>query len=225
VIRIFSGYDPRTAVGHHVFAHSVQRRSTETVNIAPLRSTQLHKTFNRPRHPLQSTDFAFTRFLVPYLCDYEGWALFVDGADMVCCADIADLWAMRDKRYAVQVVKHDMKYGKATKFLGQKQTPYERKNWSSLILFNCERCQRLTPEVVAKEDGLWLHQFRWLEDAEIGALPKAWNYLVDVEEPGFANILHYTLGIPPLMHTRDEYAREVWHNEAQDLYDEITVLR
>lgn len=217
MIRLFAGYDPRTAAGHHTFVHSVYRRATLPVAITPLRLSTLENLFNRPRHPLQSTDFAFTRFLVPYLCGYDGWALFADGADMLCLDDLAKLWAFRDSHYAVQVVKHNQPDGERRKFLDEPQTPYDRKNWSSLILFNCTRCARLTPEVVEQAGGLWLHQFRWLEDAEIGELPTEWNTLVDVQPSEGAKLLHYTLGIPPLYPVRDTQANDLWHNEYESM--------
>jgi lipopolysaccharide biosynthesis glycosyltransferase len=146
-----------------------------------------------------------SRFLVPYLCDYEGWAIFMD-CDMLVVGDIAELWDERDESFAVQVVKHDHKPKSRTKMLGQEQTRYEKKNWSSVMLFNCGGCRALTPDYVNGATGLELHQFKWLdedgdglEEELIGELPHGWNYLVGYDDPGpeypIKNI-HYTEGGP-----------------------------
>ncbi len=198
-IRIFVGYDPDEALAFSVFAHSIHRRASVPVSIQPVMLSQSKGFYDRARDPLQSTDFAFTRFLVPYLCGYQGWALFCD-CDMICRADIAELWARRDGRRVVQVVQRD-EYGmteQGLKFLGRPQTPYRRKNWSSVMLFNCSQCTRLTPELVAEVPGLYLHQFEWiLHDDDLGALPREWNHLVGVDAPNpDAKLVHYTLGMP-----------------------------
>ena len=174
--------------------------------------------FSRARNPLQSTEFSFSRFLVPYLCDYQGWAVFMDN-DMLVLDDIVKLWMLRDDRYAVQVVKHDHKPQENIKFLGEKQTPYAKKNWSSVILFNCEKCKALSPEYVNATSGLELHQFKWLDDeALIGAIPHRWNHLVGYDEPSpDVSLLHYTLGGPYFATTRNcEYAAE-WFQERDDM--------
>jgi hypothetical protein len=120
---------------------------------------------------------------VPALCGYEGWAIFADASDMVCRADIAELWALRDERYAVQVVKHDYRTKHHRKYVGTEMEcanlDYPRKNWSSLILWNCGHPQNriLTPENVREWSGQQLHGFGWLPDDLIGALPIEWNWL------------------------------------------------
>jgi len=165
---------------------------------------------------LQSTEFSFSRFLVPYLCDYEGWALFMD-CDVLCRADLADLWALRDERCAVMVVKHCHEPKETTKFLGQVQTRYGKKNWSSVMLFNCARCRALTPEFVDTATGLELHQFKWLaSDDEIGSLPRRWNHLVGYDPPApDAALVHYTSGGPYFHEYADcEFAAE-WFRERE----------
>lgn len=197
MIRIFIGYDPREAVAFSVLAHSILARASQPVALIPLVLSQLRRIHRRERHPLQSTDFSFTRFLVPHLSGYEGWSLFMD-CDMLVQADIAALWDLREERYAVQVVKHEHVPAETTKFLEQPQSRYEKKNWSSVILFNNARCRVLTPEFVDNATGLSLHQFKWLEDdALIGSLPRRWNHLVGhyPPDPRAAN-LHYTSGGP-----------------------------
>ncbi len=194
--RVYIGYDPREDVAVNVLADSIQAHATTPVQIAQVRLSQLGNVYRRQHHPLQSTAFSFSRFLVPWLAGYEGWALFID-ADMLCQGDIAELWALRDETKAVQVVKHQMQCEQGLKFQGMPQSPYGRKNWSSVVLFNCNRCRALTPEYVNTASGLDLHQFRWLEDDAIGDLPPEWNVLVGVQPvPESARILHYTLGGP-----------------------------
>jgi hypothetical protein len=218
MIRVFLGFDGRETVAFHVAAHSIHVRSSRPVAVAPVMLSQLRGVFDRPRDPKQSTDFSFSRFLVPYLCDYQGWALFAD-SDVLVQDDVARLWDLRDERYAVQVVQHQHVPSETTKFLGHQQTVYGKKNWSSLILFNCAKCTALTPAYVNTASGLDLHQFRWLgDDALIGALPKAWNFLVgyDQEEPGAAPAnLHYTHGGPWFAESRRCPLSEAWWKELQ----------
>ncbi|HJN34027.1 MAG TPA: glycosyltransferase [Prochlorococcus sp.] len=195
-INIYIGFDPRESVAVNVLTDSLQAHASQPVRIAQVRLSQLKRVYQRDHDPLQSTEFSFSRFLVPWLNNYKGWALFID-ADMLCMSDIAELWDLRNDRFAVQVVKHEHNCTSSTKFQGMPQTPYARKNWSSVTLFNCKRCRALTPEFVNIASGLDLHQFKWLSDSEIGELPPEWNVLVGVQPiPANARILHYTLGGP-----------------------------
>jgi hypothetical protein len=199
MIRIFIGYDPREAVAFNVLAHSIQTRASEPVTIAPLMLSQLGSLMWRERHNLQSSDFSFSRFLVPHLCDYQGWALFMD-CDMLVLDDVAKLWALRDEAFAVQCVKHDHVPAEATKFLGEAQTRYEKKNWSSVMLFNNTKCRALTPDYVNTASGLDLHRFNWLgNDDLIGEIPHCWNHLVDYDPSlpaAEVSNLHFTTGGP-----------------------------
>jgi lipopolysaccharide biosynthesis glycosyltransferase len=199
VIRVFIGFDQRETVAYHVLTHSILARASAPVSFTPLALTQLQDVFTRERNSIQSTEFAFTRFLVPYLCGYRGWAIFMD-CDMLAMDDFAKLWALRDDRFAAMVVKHDYTPKTDSKFLGQKQTAYEKKNWSSVMLLNCAKCTKLTPDYVNTASGLELHRFQWLEgDTLIGELPKRWNFLVseyDAVPKEDVSILHYTLGGP-----------------------------
>jgi hypothetical protein len=210
MIRVFIGYDDREAVAFSVLSHSIHAHASEPVAIAPVRLSELRGVFTRPRVALQSTDFSFSRFLTPWLCDYHGWAVFMD-CDMLMRDDIARLWALRDERYAVQVVKHQHVPREDTKFLGATQTKYPKKNWSSVMLMNCARCRALTPEYVNAASGLQLHQFHWLEsETLIGALPSQWNHLVGYDPPRKdAALVHFTIGGPYFHEYRDcEYADE-----------------
>ncbi len=218
MINIFIGYDPREAVAFSVLAHSINVRASQPVSITPLMLSQLKGIYTRERHSLQSTDFSFTRFLTPYLSGYSGWSIFMD-CDMLVLDDIAKLWAQRDERYAVQVVKHNHVPKEEIKFLGAKQTKYEKKNWSSVILFNNARCQALTPEYVNTATGLELHQFKWLgDDNLIGAVPHRWNHLVGYDAPNpDVSLVHYTIGGPYFEEYRDCEHADAWREELRQM--------
>ena len=215
MINIFIGYDPREAVAFGVLAHSIHARSSQPVSIAPLMLSQLKHIYARERHPLQSTDFSFTRFLVPYLSGHTGWSLFMD-CDMLVLDDIAKLWALRDERYAVQVVKHHHVPKEDIKFLGAKQTKYEKKNWSSVILFNNAKCRALIAGIRQHTaSGLELHQFKWLgNDDLIGEIPHRWNHLVGYDAPNpDVSLVHYTIGGPYFDEYRDCEHADIWRQE------------
>jgi hypothetical protein len=194
---VFIGFDSKEVVAYHVLCQSILERSSVPVSFTPISLESLRSVFTRDRNQLQSTEFSFSRFLAPYLSGYEGWSLFLD-CDMLFRRDIAELWALRDDSFAVMCCKHDYQPAEDVKFLGQVQTKYEKKNWSSVMLFNNARCTALTPEFVNTATGLQLHQFKWLgDDSEIGSLPLGWNHLVGVydHDPAAANV-HFTEGGP-----------------------------
>jgi hypothetical protein len=214
-IKVFIGYDENETVAFHVLAHSIMRHASKPVEIVPIVKSHMSAFYTRERSGLESTDFSFTRFLAPYLCDYKGWAIFTD-CDMLVTADIAELWALRDDKYAVMCTKHDYQPVGDTKFLGQVQTKYEKKNWSSVMMFNNARCTALTPEVVSTETGLFLHQFKWLgNDDLIGSLPLSWNYLVGEHQTTSSTpeLIHYTLGGPYFEKYRDCEFADLWRAE------------
>ena len=220
MIKVFIGFDARETVAFSVLSYSICSRSSGPVQISPLMLPQMKGVLTRERHPLQSTDFSFSRFLTPHYCNYEGWALFMD-CDMLAREDLAKLWELRDERYAVQVVKHEHVPLENTKFLGETQTKYQKKNWSSVMLFNNAKCRALTPDYVNTATGLELHQFKWLGDDElIGALPSRWNHLVgyDAYDPEAA-IVHYTTGGPYFTRYNScQYADEWFAERDQMLY-------
>lgn len=214
MIRVFIGHDVREEVALSVLSYSIHRRASQPVSIAPIMISQLGGLYRRDKHPLQSTAFSFSRFLTPCLSGYEGWSLFTD-CDMLMVDDIANLWALRDERYAVMVVKHEHVPRETEKFLGMPQSKYEKKNWSSVMLFNNARCTALTPDYVNTASGLELHQFKWLgDDQAIGALPSRWNHLVGYHPPRKdAALVHFTLGGPYFADYADcEYAH-AWRAE------------
>ena len=214
MIRVFIGYDTREAVAFSVLAYSIQARAGAPVAIAPIMLSQLGDVFRRDSHPLQSTQFSFSRFLTPYLSGYAGWSIFMD-CDMLMRDDIAKLWALRDDRYAVMVVKHEHVPRETQKFLGMPQSKYEKKNWSSVMLVNTARCAAHTPQYVSSASGLELHQFKWLPaDDEIGALPHRWNHLVGYDAPDAgAALVHYTLGGPYFPDYADCEHAQAWRDE------------
>lgn len=200
MFNIFIGYDSKEVVAFHTLAHSIVRRSSIPVSIVPLKQDQLRAAglYTRERGPTESTEFSLTRFLVPALAQYRGWSMFVD-CDMLCRADIAGLAAEIEKQpdKAVLVCKHDYTPSPERKFLNQVQTIYPRKNWSSVMLLNNERCRALTPDYVNKASGLELHRFNWVADDAIGGLALEWNWLVGEYKPNpAARIVHYTRGGP-----------------------------
>lgn len=210
VIPVFIGFDSKEVSAYHVLSQSILEKTSAPVSFSPIALNTISDVFTRERNSLQSTEFSFTRFLVPYLSDYAGWSIFMD-CDMLMRANIAELWALRDDRYAAMVCKHDYQPKEDVKFLGQVQTKYEKKNWSSMIMFNNARCRALTPEYVNMRSGLELHQFKWLSsDDEIGSVPIAWNYLVGVyEKDESAKMVHYTEGGPYFDgYTTCDYAEE-----------------
>jgi hypothetical protein len=216
MIRVFIGYDDNETVAYHVLAHSILRHASQPVSITPIVKRHMQGFYDRDRSELESTDFSFTRFLVPYLSDYQGWSIFMD-CDMLMTADITDMWSLRDDRFSVMCVKHDYQARDEVKFLGAVQTRYEKKNWSSVMMFNNERCHELTPRVVAEQSGLFLHQFKWLADEGlIGDLPTTWNYLVgEMTMPGIPNLIHYTLGGPYFEGYRQCEHAELWRAERE----------
>jgi hypothetical protein len=219
MLRVFIGYDPREAVAFHTLAHSIQRRSSIPVAIAPVMQSQLKGIYTRPRGPTESTEFSLTRFLVPLLSGYQGWSVFMD-CDMLCRADIEQLAAHAERApdKAVLVCKHDYTPSPERKFLNQVQTVYPRKNWSSMMLFNNALCTALTADYVNRATGLELQRFAWMDDARIGDLPLEWNWLVG-EYPynPEARIVHFTLGGPYFDEYRQcDYAEE-WFAERRQM--------
>ncbi len=214
MINIFIGYDNKERVAYNVLSHSIIQNSTKPVAITPIALNNLKDDFVRERNSLSSTEFSFSRFMIPHLMNYQGWALFMD-CDMLMFEDISKLWRMRDDSKAIQVCKHDYTPKTNTKFLGQVQTKYPKKNWSSFMLMNCKKCTTLTPDYVNKASGLELHQFKWLEgDHLIGDLPLEWNWLVgEYEHNEDVKNVHYTEGGPWFKEYKDcDYSQDWFYN-------------
>lgn len=211
-IRLVVGYDPREAVAYHVFSQSVIEHASMPVMFVPLSARSL--TFYRETHADGSNAFIYSRFLTPLLMNYDGWAIYADG-DMVCQRDIRELWELRDEAKAVQVVKHDYRTKANKKYLGNRNEDYPRKNWSSVILWNCghEANRVLTPALIESQTGAYLHRFSWLSDDQIGELPRGWNWLTtEYPDNEDASLLHYTLGTPCFAEYRNADMAEVWNH-------------
>jgi hypothetical protein len=213
MIPVFIGYDPREAVAYHVCSNSIIRLAGQPVSLNPLALNIL--SGYKETHTDGSNHFIYSRFLVPHLMNYSGWAIFIDG-DMILREDIVKLWALRDEQYAVQVVKHNYQTRMTTKYLGSKNENYPCKNWSSVILWNCGHPsnRQLTPEFVQSATGAQLHRFTWIEPSYVGELPTEWNWLPDEYGSNTeAKLLHYTLGTPCFHDFADTPQGNEWHRE------------
>jgi hypothetical protein len=209
-INLVVGFDQRESVAYHVFCQTIIDRATMPVQFLPLAQNTLN--IYKEVHTDGSNRFIYSRFLTPYLMNFSGWAIFADG-DMVCQSDISELWALRDESKAVQVVQHDYKTKSVKKYLGNKNEDYPRKNWSSLILWNCGHPDNaiLTPEFIQSQPGSYLHRFSWLGDNLIGELDTEWNWLaIEYPENPGAKIVHYTLGTPCFKDYANESMSDIW---------------
>lgn len=209
-INIVVGFDQREAIAYHTFTQSIIEKSSVPIFFTPLAVNTL-KGY-RETHTDRSNDFIYSRFLTPYLNNFHGWAIFADG-DMICQSDIKELWDLRDESKALQVVKHDYVTKVSRKYLGNINENYPRKNWSSLILWNCGHPKHkiLTPDFIAHQTGQFLHRFSWLDNNDIGDLPKEWNWLaIEYPQNNSAKIVHYTLGTPCFKDYRNTDMAEIW---------------
>ena len=212
-IPVFIGYDPREAIAYHVCANSIIRNASAPVAIIPVALNLF--TDYKETHGDNSNHFVYTRFLVPYLMDFRGRAIFIDG-DMVVRGDIIELYESLQTAHDVAVVKHDYKTRMPVKYMGAPNEDYPRKNWSSVIVWDCQSYpnRRLTPDFVQKQPGSFLHRFAWIDDDRIQALPPEWNWLPDeLGENTEAKLLHYTLGTPCFREFADTTQAAEWHKE------------
>ena len=223
-MKVFVGYDPREDIAYQVCKHSIIKRQPDA-DVRPLKQSELRQSgwYTRPIDKLATTEFTFTRFLIPELTNFKGWAVFMD-CDMILTTDIKELFDQADDRYAVMCVQHDYKVKEQFKMDGQKQTIYPRKNWSSVVLWNCEHPSNkvLTQDQVnsLELNGAYFHRFSWLKDEEIGELDHTWNYLVgvydDIDKP---NLIHYTEGGPWFENYRDCEFHELWKSELFEMME------
>jgi lipopolysaccharide biosynthesis glycosyltransferase len=221
-MKVFVGYDTREDIAYQVCKHSIVSKQPKA-DVRALNQQELRDTgwYNRPLDKLASTEFTFTRFLIPELSNFNGWALFMD-CDMILTTDIKELFDQVDDQYAVMCVQHDYTPREGIKMDGQKQTIYPRKNWSSVVLWNCGHPSNkvVTKDFVndPEKTGAFLHRFSWLDDSEIGSLDHTWNYLVgvydDIKQP---NLIHYTEGGPWFENYRDCEYSKLWKDELFDM--------
>lgn len=236
--KIYLGYDYREDLAYKVAEHSILKHTPACYSSNPNDGIELIKLKlqdlpegmltrkcemrgNQMWCPISGaavgTEFTFSRFLIPHLT--KGWALFLD-SDIVCAADIAELFALADNKYAMMVVKHDYVPKEGIHMVDQIQTKYARKNWASVMLLNCDHPanKELTLEKINSWPGRDLHGLRWLKDEDIGALPKEWNHLVDIDpKTTTPKILHYTLGGPWLNGWEPKESDNQWNTQKQEI--------
>ncbi|MDJ0894616.1 MAG: glycosyltransferase [Alphaproteobacteria bacterium] len=218
---IYVGWDSREDIAYQVCRHSLLQRASIPIAVEPLRLPDLRSRamYWRDDDPLASTEFTYSRFLVPALSHYQGWALFCD-CDFLWLGDVADLVDQLDDRFAVMCVQHDYRPTETVKMDGKAQTVYPRKNWSSLVAYNCGHPANaaLTVEAVNARNGAYLHRFQWLDDDLIGPLDETWNWLEGWSQKpksGTPNVVHYTRGGPWFENWQDvDYAKE-WLDEQE----------
>jgi lipopolysaccharide biosynthesis glycosyltransferase len=224
-MKVFVGYDTREDIAYQVCKHSIISKQPEA-KVRPLKQQELRDAgwYTRGIDKLASTEFTFTRFLIPELCNFKGWALFMD-CDMILKTDIKELFDQADDRYAVMCVQHDYSPSATTKMDGQTQTIYPRKNWSSVMLFNCghKGNEKLTQDLVNNPEvtGAYLHRFSWLKDKEVGELSPEWNWLVghyNEPEDGTPKLIHYTEGGPWFENYRNCDYHQDWKDELYDMF-------
>lgn len=219
--RIYIGWDQREPIAYDVAKSSLERHASIPVEVTPIKLDTLRAQglYKRDQDPLASTEFTYSRFLTPALAGFKGWALFCD-CDFLWLGDIAGLAAYTRTPKAVYCVQHDYTPKEATKMDGAVQTAYPRKNWSSLMLFNCEHpsvVRNLTPEIVNRESGAYLHRMQWVADEDIGSLPVEWNWLEGWNEKpatGTPKAVHYTRGGPWFKEWQNVDYGDLWRAEA-----------
>ena len=223
-LKIFIGYDPKEAVAFHVLSHSLLERSSKPISIVPINLRNLKNLYSRQHDQRQSNEFSFSRFLVPYLCNYVGFGVYMD-CDMLALGDISTVLNDIDEKHAVSVVKHDYESKVKVKYLGNKQYSYPRKNWSSFIVWNCAHSSNnaVNLNFIGEADAATLHRFLWLKDKEIGELSVKWNWLVgEYDNPTEdIKILHWTLGGPYF----DDYSNTEFSDEWKKEFESMTFCK
>ena len=216
---IYVGYDSKEDIAYRVCKQSILNTSSKEIKVQSLKIQELiaKKYYTRSVDPLASTEFTYSRFLIPALMNYNGWAIFCD-CDFLFFKDIFSLLDSLKENKAVYCVQHDYTPKEKHKMDGQQQTIYPRKNWSSLIIYNCSHPsnKKLTIDLVNSETGSFLHQFKWLKDDEIGSLDERWNWLEGWTSQHNKNnpyAVHFTRGGPWFDEWQDvEFAKE-WITE------------
>lgn len=222
LLKIFIGFDQVESVAWHTMAHSIMERSSIPVSIIPVNIANFKGIYTRERDPKQSNEFSFTRFLVPYLSDYEGYAVFFD-CDMMLRTDIAEILNVTkvQSNKAVYVVKHNYEPRDDIKYLNTVQYKYPRKNWSSVVLWNCAHPanKKVTADFVNTATPMELHRFQWLEDDQIGELDVRWNWLVGEydQPPSDVKNVHWTVGGPYFDEYKDADFANEWFAESEKM--------
>jgi len=230
-INFFIGYDAKEDIAYRVCKYSLLKRASVKVNVLSLKLDELisKNLYTRAVDPLASTQFTYSRFLVPKLMNYDGWAVFCD-CDFIFFDDVANLMKNLDNSKAIYCVKHDYTPKEKHKMDGQKQSIYPRKNWSSFVIFNCSHpsTKKLTIETVNSETGAFLHQFKWCQDDEIGGLDEKWNWLegwTSNHNNSKPSAVHFTRGGPWFLEWQDVEFAEQWNNERDEYLSKKFNLR
>jgi lipopolysaccharide biosynthesis glycosyltransferase len=221
--RVYIGWDSREPEAYDVAKFSLERRASVPVSVSPIKVDELRARglYRRDKDPLASTEFTYSRFFTPALAGFSGWALFCD-CDFLWLGDIAGLIDYTRTPKAVYCVQHDYQPKDSVKMDGAVQTTYPRKNWSSLMLFNCEHpsVRKLTPDVINRENGAYLHRMQWAADDEIGALPVEWNWLEGWNEKparGTPKAVHFTRGGPWFANWQNVDYGDLWRAERAEM--------
>lgn len=216
--RCYIGYDSREDIAFQVASFSLKKHSSVPLDVAPLKLKDFQERgiYTRSHDPKQSTEFTYLRFFLPYLNNYEGWALFADD-DFLWLGDVAELISKLDDRYAVMCVKHDYIPSVKTKLANVSQEPYPRKNWSSMMLVNCghHANSALTLADANTKSGSYLHRFGWIkDDSLIGEIDYEWNFLVQHYSPytdgRLPKAVHFTEGGPWFPDHRNTDYAHLW---------------
>jgi hypothetical protein len=210
--RIFVGYDPSQQIAYDVLKYSLEKHASEPIEVIAIDADKIPE-WNREQDPLQSTPFTYTRFLVPWLCKYEGTALFMD-SDMLSLGDISELFHLPMDGLALRVRQHEYNPSETVKMGGKVQTQYPRKNWSSLMLMNNAELGCWTMEAVETQSGAWLHRFEPIPDEQVGDISEEWNVLDHMTGP--TKLLHYTSGGPWLPGCEDADHADLWHEYREE---------
>ena len=216
-LKIFIGWDSRETEAYEVCVKSLKKYASQELDITPIVKDTLIETgeYYRPQPEAGSVEFTYTRFLVPYLTNYDGWALFID-CDFLFTRDVSELFDMTNDKYALMCAKHDYVPKNSIKMDGQKQVSYPRKNWSSCMLWNCGHPANiiLNPDVVSKESGAFLHRFYWLPDESIGDIPLEWNWLEgEYDKPDTPPAaIHFTNGGPWFENYQNTDYADLWRS-------------
>ena len=227
---VYIGWDSREPIAFEVAKKTILDHASIPVQIKPIVLSTLVEqgAYTREVDPLASTEFTYSRFFTPWLSNYEGWSLFCD-CDFLFFGDVADLIRYQDPNHAVACVKHDYQPKEGLKMDGKVQTSYPRKNWSSFMLFNCAHpsTRSLTPEIINRESGAYLHRMQWAADDEIGEIPVEWNWLEGWNEKpleGRPKAVHFTNGGPWFKDWQNvDYGNE-WRAVAREIEPDFTPI-
>jgi len=210
-LNIFIGYDSSEIVAFHTCCQSILENSSIPVSFTPIGIKNCPSDFKRPRGKKDSTEFAITRFLTPYMSSFKGYSLFMD-SDTIVLGDVKKLIDEIDQNKVVSLVKHNYAPKSQKKFLNHEQLAYKRKNWSSVIVFNNEKCKNLSLDYVENCNGLDLHQFKWCNDKDIGEISINWNFLVgEYKNNNSQKLLHYTIGTPCFEDYKNTEFSDEWY--------------